>query len=132
MADVLAGHVNMVFDTMPSAMPQVRGNKLRPIGISSLTRHPSLPDVPTIAETLPGYEYISWYGLFAPAGTPPAIVERLNAEVHKVLASPEVIEKFKTSGIDVNSSSSADFSNLVKAEVPKWRKVIQQSGAKVD
>jgi tripartite-type tricarboxylate transporter receptor subunit TctC len=132
MADVLAGHVNMVFDTMPSAMPQVRGNKLRPIGISSLTRHPSLPDVATIAETLPGYEYISWYGLFAPAGTPPAIVERLNAEVRKALAAPEVVEKFKTAGIDVMWSSSADFSNLVKTELPKWRKVIQQSGAKVD
>ncbi|CAN7770078.1 tripartite tricarboxylate transporter substrate binding protein [Variovorax sp. LjRoot84] len=132
MADVLAGHVDMMFDTMPSALPQLRSGKLRVLGISSAARNAGLPDVPAIAEAVPGYELVTWYGLFAPKGTPPAIVERLNREVQRVLASKEVQEKFKTAGIDVNWSSSADFSALVKREVPKWRKVIQQSGAKVD
>jgi tripartite-type tricarboxylate transporter receptor subunit TctC len=132
MADVLAGHVDMMFDTMPSALPQLRSGKLRVLGISSAARNAGLPDVPAIAETVPGYELVTWYGLFAPKGTPPAIVERLNGEIKRVLASEEVQEKFKTAGIDVNWSSSADFRALVKREVPKWRKVIQQSGAKVD
>jgi tripartite-type tricarboxylate transporter receptor subunit TctC len=132
MADLLGGHVAMAFDTMPSALPQVRSGKLRGLGISSLKRHPALPDVPAIAETVPGYEYVSWYGVFAPKGTPPAIVDRLNADIKRALASKDVQDKFKTAGIDPEWSSTADFTALVVREVPKWRKVIQQAGAKVD
>ncbi|MDP3168508.1 MAG: tripartite tricarboxylate transporter substrate binding protein [Hydrogenophaga sp.] len=132
MADLLGGHVAMAFDTMPSALPQVRSGKLRGLGISSLKRHPALPDVPAIAETVPGYEYVSWYGVFAPKGTPPAIVDRLNADIKRALASKDVQDKFKTAGIDPEWSSTSDFTALVVREVPKWRKVIQQAGAKVD
>jgi tripartite-type tricarboxylate transporter receptor subunit TctC len=132
MADLLGGHVDMVFDTMPSALPQVRGGKLRVLGISSPKRHPSLPDVPAIAETVPGYELVSWYGLFAPRGTPPDVVARLNAEVKRMLESKDVRDKFSAAGIDPNWSSPQDFAALVQKEVPKWRKVIQASGAKVD
>ncbi|MDB5947996.1 MAG: hypothetical protein JWQ33_3022 [Ramlibacter sp.] len=132
MADLLAGHVDLMFDTMPSALPQARSGKVRIMAISSPVRSAALPDVPAIAETLPGYELVTWWGLFAPKGTPPAIVERLNHEVKVALASKQVLDKFKTAGIDASWSSSADFAALLKREVPKWRKVIQQSGAKVD
>ncbi|MDB5858449.1 MAG: hypothetical protein JWQ76_2138 [Ramlibacter sp.] len=132
MADLLAGHVDMMFDTMPSAMPQARSGKLRMLGISSLARAADLPAVATIAETVPHYELVSWWGLFAPKGTPPAVVERLNGAVKRALASRDLQDKFKAAGIDGNWSSSADFAALVRAEVPKWRKVIEQSGAKVD
>jgi tripartite-type tricarboxylate transporter receptor subunit TctC len=132
MVDLLGGHVAMAFDTMPSALPQVRSGKLRGLGISSLKRHPALPDVPAIAETVPGYEYVSWYGIFAPKGTPPAIVDRLNADIKRALASKDVQDKFKTAGIDPEWSSTSDFTALVVRELPKWRMVIQQAGAKVD
>jgi tripartite-type tricarboxylate transporter receptor subunit TctC len=132
MADLLGGHVSMAFDTLPSAMPQVRGGKVRVLGISSPKRHSSLPDVPAIAETVPGYELVTWYGLFAPKGTPPAVVSRLNAEIKRALAANDVREKFAAAGLDANWSSPQDFATLLQAEVPKWRKVIQQSGAKVD
>jgi tripartite-type tricarboxylate transporter receptor subunit TctC len=132
MADLLGGHVAMVFDTMPSALPQLRSGKLRALGISSAKRHPALPDVPAIAESVPGYELVSWWGIFAPKGTPHAIVERLNADIKRALASQDVQEKFKMAGVDPSWSSTKDFTALVGREVPKWRKVIQQSGAKVD
>lgn len=132
MADLLGGHVAMAFDTMPSAMPQVRSGKLRVLGISSAKRHPALADVPAIAETVPGYELVTWYGLFAPKGTPAPVVARLNAEVKRMLDSKDVREKFTRAGLDPNWSTPEQFSNLLKSELPKWRKVIQESGAKVD
>jgi tripartite-type tricarboxylate transporter receptor subunit TctC len=132
MVDLLSGNVDMMFDTMPSALPQARSGKLRILGISSAARNAALPDVPAIAETLPGYELVTWWGLFAPKGTPQAAVDRLNQEVRAALASKQVLDKFKTAGIEANWSSPADFAALVKRELPKWRKVIQQSGAKID
>jgi tripartite-type tricarboxylate transporter receptor subunit TctC len=132
MTDLLAGHVTMAFDTAPSAMPQVRAGKLKALGISSAKRAPSLPDVPAIAEVVPGYELVTWYGLLAPSGVPTSIVERLNQEVKRALESKEVIEKFAAAGLDPLWASPADFAALVKAEVPKMRKLIEASGAKVD
>jgi tripartite-type tricarboxylate transporter receptor subunit TctC len=132
MTDLLAGQVDMMFDTKPSALPQVRAGKLRALGVSSAKRDPELPNVPAIAETVPRYELVTWYALFAPKGTPPAIVERLNAEVQRALASPQVRDQFKAAGIDPSGSSAAALGALLKTEVPKWRKVIQDSGAKLD
>lgn len=132
MADLLGGHVAMAFDTMPSAVPQVRGGKLRVLGISSAKRHPTLPDVPSIAETVPGYELVTWYGLFAPKGTPEPVVARLNAEVKRLLESKDVRDKFAAAGLDPNWSTPQQFATLLRNELPKWRTVIQESGAKVD
>jgi len=132
MVDLLAAHVDMAFDTMPSALPQVGSPKLKVLGISSPARNPALPDVPAIAESVPGYELVTWYGLFAPSGTPPAVVERLNAAVKEALDSKDVQDKFGAAGIEPTWSSSADFAALLAREVPKWRKVIEQSGAKID
>jgi tripartite-type tricarboxylate transporter receptor subunit TctC len=132
MVDLMAGQVDMDFDTMGSALPQAGSPKLKVLGISSLSRNPALPNVPTIAESVPGYEMVTWYGLFAPHGTPPEIIERLNATVKQALESKDVRDKFGTLAIEPTWSSSADFSALLGREVPKWRKVIEQSGAKVD
>lgn len=132
MADLLAGHVAMAFDTMPSALPQVRAGKIKALGISSAGRHQALPDVPAIAEVVPGYELVTWYGLFAPKGTPADVVERINSDVRKALDSNEVKEKFRSAGLDPSWSTPAQFAELVKAEVPKMRRLIEQAGAKVD
>ncbi len=132
MVDLLAGHVDMAFDTMPSALSQIKSHKLKVLGISSPARNPILPDVPAIAETVPGYEMVTWYGIFAPARTPPAVIETLNGAIKRVLESSDVKEKFKTAGVEPYWSSPADFAALLQREIPKWRKVIQQSGAKVD
>lgn len=132
MTDLLAGHVSMAFDTMPSALPQVRAGRIRALGISAATRHAALPEVPAIAEAVPGYELVTWYGLFAPRGTPPAVVERLNAEARKALESAEVQDKFRAAGLDTRWSSAADFAAMVRADVPKMRRLIEQSGAKAE
>ncbi|MDS1138967.1 tripartite tricarboxylate transporter substrate binding protein [Pusillimonas sp. SM2304] len=132
MVDLLAGHVDMAFDTMPSALQQIKSDKLKVLGVSSPARNATLPNVPVIAETVPGYEMVTWYGLFAPAGTPPAIIKTLNDAVKRVLDSKGVKEKFKTAGIEPYWSSSADFAALLKREIPKWREVIKQSGATID
>lgn len=132
MVDLLAAHVDMAFDTMPSALPQVGSPKLKVLGISSPARKASLPDVPVIAETVPGYELVTWYGLFAPSGTPSEIVERLNQAVKQALESKDVQDKFSAAGIEPTWSTAGDFAALVSREVPKWRKVIEQAGAKID
>ncbi len=132
MTDLLAGHVTMAFDTMPSAMPHVRAGKLKALGISSPKRVPSLPDVPAIAEFVPGYELITWYGLLAPRGVPALIVERLNGEVRKALESRDVADKLTQAGLDPMWSGAAEFAAMVRAEVPRMRQLIQASGARAD
>lgn len=132
MTDLLAGHVTMAFDTMPSAMPHVRAGKLKALGISSPKRVPLLPDVPAIAEFVPGYELITWYGLLAPRGVPAPIVERLNGEVRKALESRDVADKLTQAGLDPMWSGSAEFSAMVRADVPRMRQLIQASGARAD
>jgi len=132
MVDLMAGQVDMAFDTMASALPQADSPKLKVLGVSSLARNPALPNVPTIAETVPGYELVTWYGLFAPHGTPPDVVAKLNAAVKSILNSKEVKDKFATLAIEPIWSSSADFASRVAQDVPKWRQIIEQSGAKID
>lgn len=132
MTDLLAGHVTMAFDTMPSAMPHVRAGKLKALGISTPKRVPSLPDVPAIAEVVPGYELITWYGLLAPRGVPAPIVERLNGEVRKALESRDVAEKLTQAGLDPKWSGTAEFAAMVRSDVPRMRQLIQASGARAD
>jgi tripartite-type tricarboxylate transporter receptor subunit TctC len=132
MTDLLAGHVTMAFDTMPSAMPHVRAGKLKALGVSAPKRVPSLPDVPAIAEVVPGYELITWYGLLAPRGVPAPIVERLNGEVRKALESRDVADKLTQAGLDPMWSGTAEFAAMVRSDVPRMRQLIQASGAKAD
>jgi len=131
--DLLGGQVQLMFDNLPPSLPQIKAGKLRPLAVTSLTRAPALPDIPTIAESgLPGFEASSWFGILAPTGTPPAIIAKVNAEVAKWLASPEGKEKLVAIGANGAGGSPEDFARHIQAETAKWAKVVKESGAKVD
>ena len=131
--DVVAGQVAMTFDNITTAWPLAKGGKLRALAVTTAKRSSIAPEVPTLAESgLVGYEVGSWQGVFAPAGTPPAIVARLNTEIVKIINMPDVKEKLMGLGAEPVGNSSEEFGAIVKAEVVKWADVVKKSGAKVD
>ena len=131
--DLLGGRVTMMFDNMPSSLPLVKEGKLRALGVTSAARSPAAPEIPTIAEQgLPGFEAVSWFALFAPAGTPRPIVDKLQAEVKKILAAPETAKKLAEIGLDPVGSSPDELAAYQRAEITKWAKVVKDSGAKVE
>jgi len=133
LTDVMSGQADVMFDTMLSAMPFVKGGKLKAIAVTSAQRSPSAPDIPTVAESdLPGFEAIAWNGLMAPAGTPREVIDKLNAELRKVLEAPDVRQRFDAQGFAAQWNTPAQFSGFVQAEVEKWAKVAKTSGAKLD
>ena len=131
--DVVGGQVTMTFDNITTARPLAKAGKLRALAVTTATRSAVAPDVPTLAESgLPGFEVGSWQGVFAPAGTPPEIVKRLNAEIVRILNLPDVREKLTGLGAEPVGNSPEEFSAMVKTEVVKWADVVKKSGAKVD
>jgi tripartite-type tricarboxylate transporter receptor subunit TctC len=131
--DLIAGQVDLMFDNLPSSIEQVRGGNLRAIAVTSLKRSVALPDVPTIAESgLPGFDASSWFAIFAPAKTPPEIVAKLNAEVLKALADPELQKRFADIGGEIRPYKPDELGAFVKAEIEKWAKVVKTSGAKIE
>ena len=133
LTDVMAGQVDLMFDTMLSSMPHVKGGKLKALAVTSSQRSPVAPDLPTVAESgLPGYEAIAWNGLLAPAGTPKEVVARLNAELKAVLDSPEIRQRFEAQGFSAAWSAPAAYGGFLQAEVDKWAKVVKTSGARID
>jgi tripartite-type tricarboxylate transporter receptor subunit TctC len=131
--DVVAGHVQLMFDTVMSALPHVQAGKLRALAVTSAKRAPVVPDVPTIAEAaLPGYEAIAWNGLFAPVGTPRAIIDQLNAEIVKAVQSDKVKEQFASMGATARPTTPDEFASYVRNEVTKWAKVVNESGARIE
>ncbi|MEP6657532.1 MAG: tripartite tricarboxylate transporter substrate binding protein [Betaproteobacteria bacterium] len=131
--DLLGGQVQLMFDNLPSALPQIKAGKLRALAVTSANRTPTLPDVPTVAEAgLPGFEASSWFGVLAPAGTPPAIINRLNAEGVKWLATPEAKEKMQNLGANAAGGTPDDFAAHIRAETVKWARVVKDSGAKAE
>jgi tripartite-type tricarboxylate transporter receptor subunit TctC len=131
--DVMGGQVAMTFDNITTAWPLAKAGKLRALAVTTASRSSIAPDVPTLAESgLPGFEVGSWQGVFAPAGTPPDIVKRLNAEIVRILKLPDVRDKLAGLGAELVGNTPEEFSVLVKAEVVKWADVVRKSGAKVD
>jgi tripartite-type tricarboxylate transporter receptor subunit TctC len=129
--DLLAGQISFVFLNTPAALPLVKGGKAKALGITSENRSALLPDLPAIGETVPGYVAGSWHGIFAPAGVPQPIVARLNAELVKIIRSPEIHERLTSWGVNVAGSSSADFEAFVKAEIVKWANVIKTANVRL-
>ncbi|PZU36614.1 MAG: LacI family transcriptional regulator [Acidovorax sp.] len=133
MTDLLGGQTSVMFDNMPSAIQHVRSGKLRPIAVTTAKRSPELPDVPTIAEAgVPGYEATSWFGMFAPAGTPKPVLDKLHAALIKVLNQADVKKKIAEQGGDVVAETPEQFAAFIKAESVKWGKVVKESGATAD
>jgi tripartite-type tricarboxylate transporter receptor subunit TctC len=127
---LMAGDVQALFDTAASALPIIRDNRARPIGVTTLTRDKWIPDLPPIADTLPGYVVTGWIGVGAPKGTPSEIVERLDRETNAVLADPEVVARFAAMGSEPMPGSSAEFGKFIASEVEKWGKVVRFAGLK--
>ena len=134
LADVLGGQLSMMFDTLITSIPQLKAGKLRAIGFSGNRRASQLPDLPTMDELgLKGFEVSSWQAILAPAGTPPAIVDRLYVETAKALKMPDVVERLATQGgNELVGSTPAQFAALIKAEIAKYGKVIREAGIKIE
>ncbi|MEV8469501.1 tripartite tricarboxylate transporter substrate binding protein [Ralstonia sp. UNC404CL21Col] len=134
LTDLIGGTMDLMFDNLPSAMPQIKGGKLKALAVTSAKPSPALPGVPTVAQAagLPQYEASSWFGLLAPAGTPPAIVSRIQQAVAKSLASPAVKEKLEAQGAEPVGDTPEQFAAHIRAETAKWAAVVKASGAKVD
>ena len=130
--DLLGGSIQLVFDNMPSALPMAKEGKIRAIAQTTAKRSPAAPDVPTVAESLPGFEATTWFAMFAPANTPKPVIDRLNAEVVRVFKLPEVAERLKTLGLDAVLSSSDELAKYQASEIVKWAKVVKESGAKAE
>jgi tripartite-type tricarboxylate transporter receptor subunit TctC len=130
---LLGGQVSVMFDAASSALPHIRSGRSRALAVSSPGRIASLPDLPTVAEAgLPGFEVGVWFGIQAPAGTPPEIVKRLNSEILRSLGVAEVRERLAGLGVDIVSSTPEEFAAFVKTEIAKWGKVVKDSGARID
>ena len=130
--DLLAGQVSLMFNNMLSAMPLVKANKLRAVAVTSLKRSAAIPELPTIAETVKGFEASGWYGAFAPAATPKDIIAKLNAEINKLMRLPDVAQRLAGDGVEAASMTPAEFGAYLHSEIAKWGRVVQISGAKVD
>jgi tripartite-type tricarboxylate transporter receptor subunit TctC len=133
LTDLMGGQVQIMFDNLPSSLALIKSGKLRAIAVTSLTRAPALPDVPTLSESgLPGFQASSWFGVLAPAGTPAPVVAKINDEVNKWLQSSDSREKLLAQGAEAAGGSPEQFAAFIRVETDKWAKVVKASGAKVD
>lgn len=132
MVDTVGGRLTMMFDTTPTALPHIRDGRVRPIAVTSARRDPALPDVPTIGETLPGYEALGWYGILGPAGMPAAAVERMNREVNALLGRAEFRAKLAAQGVEPMTGSPADFAALIARDRARWAEVIRRGNIRTD
>jgi tripartite-type tricarboxylate transporter receptor subunit TctC len=130
--DLLGGSIQLVFDNMPSALPMAKEGKIRAIAQTTAKRSPAAPDVPTVAESLPGFEATTWFAMFAPANTPKPIIDKLNAEVVRIFKLPDVAERLKTLGLDPVLSTPDELGKYQASEIVKWTKVVKESGAKAE
>ena len=133
LTDLLGGQINMMVSTFASALPHVKSGRMRALGVTTAKRSPAAPDVPTLIEGgVAGYDYSTWYGLLAPAGTPKPIIDMLNATNRKVLARDDIKQKLESQGVDPIVNTPAEFSAYMKSETEKWGKVVKATGAKAE
>ena len=132
LVDLLGGQIQAVFAPFVDALPHVRAGKLRPLGMTSKSRSALLPEVPAIAEALPGYEVVLWNGIFAPARTPPEVVQRLSQAIAEVLRTEDTKKLLAEQGSEPMASTPEEFRRFIAAEIPKWKGLVEMSGAKVD
>ena len=130
--DLVGGSIQLMFDNMPSALPMAREGKIRAIAVTTAKRSSAAPEIPTIAESIPGFEATTWFAMFAPAGTPKPVIDRLNAEVLRVFRLPDVAERLKTLGLEPVLSSPEELAAYQATEITKWTKVVKESGAKAE
>ena len=130
---LLAGEIDVLFDNIPNMLPQLKAGKVRPIAVTGTQRSVLFPTVPTVAESgVPGYEVNVWFGMQLPAGTPKPVIERINADITRILKEPEIIKRFRDQGVEVIASSPAAFGQLLQSEVVKWTQVIRDANIKVE
>jgi tripartite-type tricarboxylate transporter receptor subunit TctC len=132
LTDLVSGQVTMAFATSLSVVPHLQSGRLRGLGTTGAQRSPSLPDLPAVAETVPGYEASLWYGFVGPARMSPDIVRRLNAEIVAVLKRPDIRERFANQGIDVQPGTPEEFAKLLTVDMERWAKVVQRAGIRVE
>jgi tripartite-type tricarboxylate transporter receptor subunit TctC len=132
LVDVMSGTVDVALPTAVAVMAHVKSGRLRGIAVTSSKRLASLPDVPTVAESLPGFEAVSWGGVMAPAGTPPEIIAKLNAEINRILKLPDIVEKLQGLGAEIVGSTAEEFNVYVKNEIAKWGKVARDNNVTLD
>jgi tripartite-type tricarboxylate transporter receptor subunit TctC len=130
--DILGGNVDFFISSVPTLQSHVAGGKMRALAVSSLKRSPVMPNVPTVAETVKGFEANTWFGVLAPAGTPKPIVAKLNAEINKALQAPAVKKAIEAEGGEVLGGTPEEFAKLIKADLAVWGALVKESGAKVD
>jgi tripartite-type tricarboxylate transporter receptor subunit TctC len=131
--DLVAGQVPVAFVDLVSALPQIRAGRVKGLAVASGKRTITAPDIPTIAEAgVPGYDAVGWFGLVAPAGTPPEVVARLNAETVRIMALPEVRDRALATGAEPSTGTAAEFTLFIASEIPKWERVVKASGAKAN
>jgi tripartite-type tricarboxylate transporter receptor subunit TctC len=131
-ADLLGGQLQVMFDIMPESIEYIRAGRLRPLAVTTATRFPTLPDVPTVSEFVPGYEATAWWGVGAPKNTPADIIDKLNREINASLADAKIRGRFADLGGTAMGGSPADFSKLIAGETEKWGKVVRASNIKVE
>lgn len=131
-ADVLAGQIQMRFSSIPPVMPHVKSGRLRALAVTSARRYSLLSDLPAVAETLPGFDVDSWYGVLAPAGTPGSIIKKLNTEMVAAVRAPEIRALLEANGSEAVGSSPERFGELIRAELKRWAPIVKDAGAKVD
>jgi len=133
LTDLIGGQVQLIFDSMPSAMPHVKSGKIRALAVTTAKRSPTVPDLPTIAESgVPGFDISTWYGVWAPAGTPKDIVNKVSAEIAKALQQPAVRERLAALGAEPVGNTPEEFAAYCQSELAKWSKIVRESGARAD
>jgi tripartite-type tricarboxylate transporter receptor subunit TctC len=130
--DLIAGHVQLGFHVIMTVMPHMKSGKLVPLGVGSTQRASAVPDIPAIAETVPGFEYTIWYAIFAPARTPSAVVDKVSSDVQRALKEPDIAQPFATQGMEPHPTSPQGLASYIREDTARWSKIVKERNLKVD